>query len=113
MLNFIISLMVNIVCVVAGWYLGRERSQERTLLYFDELKDTQFGFYKEKYTIYKIVNGYAIEMEDAKNAVQAHSRLEELSRGENTNLDFKYNFNTDQYELQKDYSPIDSTDEFY
>jgi len=52
-------------------------------------------------------------MEDAKNAVQAHSRLEELNRGENTNLDFKYNFNTDQYELQKEYSPIDSTNEFY
>lgn len=113
MLNFIILLIVNIACVGAGWYLGRERSQERTLLYFDELKDIQFGFYEEKYTIYKIVNGYAIEMEDAKNAVQAHSRLEELNRGENTNLDFKYNFNTDQYELQKEYSPIDSTNEFY
>lgn len=117
MLEFIKALGVLIVLVAVtytGYTLGLKEKVKETPLYFPELKDTQFGYYEDKYIIYKIVNGYALEMEDVKNAVQSHSRLEELKRGENTKLQFEYDFESGQYVLTKEIGKaIDSTDDFY
>lgn len=107
-------LIVLVAVTYTGYTLGLKEKVKETPLYFPELKDTQFGYYEDKYIIYKIANGYALEMEDAKNAVQSHSRLEELKRGENTKLQFEYDFETGQYVLTKDLGKaIDSTDDFY
>lgn len=107
-------LIVLVVVTYTGYTLGLKEKLKETPLFFPDLKETQFGYYEDKYIIYKIVNGYALEMEDAKNAVQSHSRLEELKRGENTKLQFEYDFETGQYVLTKDLGKaIDSTNDFY
>lgn len=107
-------LIVLVSVGYTGYTLGIKEKVKESPLYFPELKETQFGYYEDKYIIYKIVNGYALEMEDAKNAVQSHSRLEELKRGENTKLQFEYDFESGQYVLSKELGKaIDSTDEFY
>lgn len=110
---------IGVLTALAGvsygaFKLGRTEKLKESPLYFPELKETQFGYFEDKYIIYKIVNGYAVEMEDAKNAVQSHSRLEELKRGENTKLQFEYDFDSGQYVLAKELGKvIDSVDEFY
>lgn len=107
-------VLVLLAVSYASFKLGLNDKAKERPLYFPELKETQFGYYEDKYIIYKIVNGYALEMEDAKNAVQSHSRLEELKRGENTKLQFEYDFETGQYVLTKELGKtIDSTDDFY
>lgn len=107
-------LIVLIAVSYTGYTHGLKEKVKETPLYFPEMKETQYGYYEDKYIIYKIVNGYALEMEDAKNCVQSHSRLEELKRGENTKLQFEYDFETGQYILTKDLGKaIDSTDDFY
>lgn len=110
-----IGVLTALVGVSYGAFkLGLKEKLKESPLYFPELKGTQYGYYEDKYIIYKIVNGYALEMEDSKNAVQAHSRLEELKRGENTKLQFEYDFETGQYVLSKELGKaIDSTDDFY
>lgn len=117
LLEFIKALGVLVVLVAVtytGFKLGLNEKVKETPLYFPELKETQYGYYEDKYIIYKIVNGYAVEMEDVKNAVQSHSRLEELKRGENTKLQFEYDFKTGQYVLSKELGKvIDSVDDFY
>lgn len=107
-------LIVLASVAYSGYKLGIKEKVKEMPLYFPELKDTQYGYYEDKYIIYKIVNGYALEMEDVKNAVQSHSRLEELKRGENTKLQFEYDFESGQYVLSKELGKaIDSTDDFY
>lgn len=107
-------LFVLVAVTYTGYTIGLREKVKETPLFFSELRETQFGYYEDKYIIYKIVNGYALEMEDVKNAVQSHSRLEELKRGENTKLQFEYDFETGQYVLSKELGKaIDSTDEFY
>lgn len=80
---------------------------------FPEHAKNELCFYEENYIIYKLYRGVVVEMEDCKNAVQCHSRMEELSRGENTDLEIRLNFNTGQYEYTKDEKAVDSTDVFY
>lgn len=82
-------------------------------LMFPEHAENEMCFYEEKYIIYKLYRGVVVEMEDCKNAVQCHSRMEELSRGENTDLEIRLNFNTGQYEYVKDEKAVVSTDVFY
>lgn len=107
-------VVVLLVVSYASFKLGLKEKLKESPLFFPELKETQFGYYEDKYIIYKIFNGYALEMEDAKNAVQSHSRLEELKRGENTKLQFEYDFESGQYVLSKELGKvIDSTDDFY
>lgn len=107
-------LIVLVAVTYTGYTIGLKEKVKETPLFFPDLKETQFGYYEDKYIIYKIVNGYAIEIENAKNCIQAHSRLEELQRGENTKLQFEYDFESGQYVLSKDLDKvIDSTDEFY
>ena len=107
-------LIVLVTVTYTGYTIGLEEKVKETPLFFPDLKETQFGYYEDKYIIYKIINGYALEIEDAKNAVQSHSRLEELQRGENTKLQFEYDFESGQYVLTKELEKvIDSTDEFY
>lgn len=118
MLIDVLSALGVVIVLIAVSYtsfkLGLNDKVKETPLYFPELKETQMGFYEDKYIIYKIVNGYALEMENVKNCVQAHSRLEELKRGENTKLQFEYDFETGRYVLTKELGKaIDSTDEFY
>lgn len=110
-----LAVLVVLVSVAYGSFkLGLNEKVKETPLYFPELKDTQYGYYEDNYIIYKIVNGYAVEMENVKNCVQSHSRLEELKRGENTKLQFEYDFESGQYILTKELGKaIDSTDEFY
>lgn len=107
-------LIVLIAVSYTSFKLALKEKVKETPLYFPELKGTEYGYYEDKYIIYKIVNGWALEMEDVKNAVQSHSRLEELKRGENTKLQFEYDFESGQYVLNKEIGKvIDSTDEFY
>lgn len=80
---------------------------------FPEHAKNELCFYEENYIIYKLYRGVVVEMEDCKNAVQCHSRMEELSRGENTDLEIRLNFDTGQYEYTKDEKAVDSTDVFY
>lgn len=82
-------------------------------LTFPEHAENELCFWEEKYIIYKLYRGVVVEMEDCKNAVQCHSRMEELSRGENTDLEIRLNFETGQYEYAKDEKAVDSTDVFY
>ena len=82
-------------------------------LTFPEQAENELCFYEEKYIIYKLYRGVVVEMEDCKNAVQCHTRMEELSRGENTDLEIRLNFNTGEYEYNKDVKAVDSTDIFY
>lgn len=82
-------------------------------LMFPEQAENELCFYEEKYIIYKLYRGVVVEMEDCKNAVQCHSRMEELSRGENTDLEIRLNFDTGRYEYAKDEKAVDSTDVFY
>lgn len=82
-------------------------------LSFPEHAENELCFYEENYIIYKLYRGVVVEMEDCKNAVQCHSRMEELSRGENSDLEIRLNFNTGQYEYAKDKKTVDSTDVFY
>lgn len=84
-----------------------------TPLSFPEHAENELCFYEEKYIIYKLYRGVAVEMEDCKNAVQCHNRMQELSRGENTDLEIRLNFNTGEYEYTKDVKAVDSTDIFY
>lgn len=107
-------LITLVVVTYTGYTIGLKEKVKETPLYFPELREVQCGYYEDKYIIYKIVNGYALEMEDVKNAVQSHSRLEELQRGENTKLQFEYDFESGQYVLSKELGKvIDSTDDFY
>lgn len=110
-----LGVLITLVAVTyTGYTIGLKEKLKETPLYFPEFKETQYGYYEDKYIIYKIVNGYALEMEDAKNCVQAHSRLEELQRGENTKLQFEYDFESGQYVLTRELGKaIDSTDDFY
>lgn len=82
-------------------------------LSFPEQAENELCFYEENYIIYKLYRGVVVEMEDCKNAVQCHSRMAELTRGENTDLEIRLNFNTGQYEYTKDKKAVDSTDNFY
>lgn len=82
-------------------------------LTFPEQAENELCFREENYVIYKLYRGVVVEMEDCKNAVQCHSRMEELSRGENTDLEIRLNFNTGRYEYVKDEKTLDSTDVFY
>lgn len=82
-------------------------------LTFPEEVEHELCFYREKYIIYKLYRGVVVEMEDCKNAAQCHSRMEELNRGENTDLEIRLNFITGQYEYIKDEKTVDSTDIFY
>lgn len=82
-------------------------------LSFPEHAENELCFCEENYIIYKLYRGVVVEMEDCKNAVQCHSRMEELSRGENTDLEIRFNFTTGQYEYVKDEKAVDSTDIFY
>lgn len=82
-------------------------------LSFPEQAENELCFYEEKYIIYKLYRGVVVELEDCKNAVQCHTRMQELSRGENTDLEIRLNFNTGEYEYIKDVKAVDSTDIFY
>lgn len=82
-------------------------------LMFPRQAKNELCFWEEKYIIYKLYRGVVVEMEDCKNAVQCHSRMEELSRGENTDLEIRLNFKTGEYERVKDKKAVDSTDVLY
>lgn len=84
-----------------------------TPMVFPEQAEHEFCIWEDKYVIYKLYRGVVLEMEDCKNVVQCHSRMEELSRGENTDLEIRLNFNTGQYEYVKEEKAVDSTDIFY
>lgn len=110
-----------IVCIVIGIFVGgvgvyqymKPQVGGVNPMMFSEQAENELCFWEEKYIIYKLYRGVVVEMEDCKNAVQCHSRMEELSRGENTDLEIRFNFNTGQYEYTKDEKAVDSTDVFY
>lgn len=80
---------------------------------FPDKSENELCFWEDNYIIYKLYRGVVVEMEDCKNAVQCYARIEELTRGENTDLEIRLNFNTGQYEYAKDEKAVDSTDVFY
>lgn len=116
---------MNILLIVSCWVIGvivgavgvyqylKPELGGVTPLSFPEHAENELCFYEEKYIIYKLYRGVAVEMEDCKNAVQCHTRMQELSRGENTDLEIRLNFNTGEYEYTKDVKAVDSTDIFY
>lgn len=110
-----------IVCILIGIFVGglgvyqylKPQLGGMTPMTFHEQAEHELCFWEEKYVIYKLYHGVVLEMEDCKNAVQCHSRMEELSRGENTDLEIRLNFNTGRYEYVKEEKAVDSTDIFY
>lgn len=115
-MNILLIVSWCVIGVIAGGvgvyqYLKPELGV--TPLSFPEHAENELCFYEEKYIIYKLYRGVVVEMEDCKNAVQCHTRMEELSRGENTDLEIRLNFNTGEYEYNKDVKAVDSTDIFY
>ena len=116
-MNILIILLWCVIGVIAGGvgvyqYLKHDLGGV-TPLSFPEQAENELCFYEEKYIIYKLYRGVVVEIEDCKNAVQCHSRMEELTRGENTDLEIRLNFNTGEYEYIKDVKAVDSTDIFY
>lgn len=116
-MNILIILLWCLIGVIAGGvvvyqYLKADLGGV-TPLSFPEQAENELCFYEEKYIIYKLYRGVVVEMEDCKNAVQCHTRMKELSRGENTDLEIRLNFNTGEYEYIKDVKAVDSTDIFY
>jgi len=115
-MNILLIVSWCVIGVIAGGvgvyqYLKPELGV--TPLSFPEHAENELCFYEEKYIIYKLYRGVVVEMEDCKNAVQCHNRMQELSRGENTDLEIRLNFTTGQYEYTKDVKAVDSTDIFY
>lgn len=113
---FVVTIIISFAIGVAGtYYLMKTQLSKfsNKPLFFPEQTENEMCYFEEKYIIYKLYRGNVLEMEDCKNAVQCHSRLEELSRGENTDLEIRYNFDTGQYEYTKDEKAVDSTDIFY
>ena len=116
-MNILIILLWCLIGVIAGGvvvyqYLKADLGGV-TPLSFPEQAENELCFYEEKYIIYKLYRGVVVEMEDCKNAVQCHTRMKELTRGENTDLEIRLNFNTGEYEYIKDVKAVDSTDIFY
>lgn len=105
--------VIGVIVGAAGVYQYLKPELGVTPLSFPEHAENELCFYEEKYIIYKLYRGVVVEMEDCKNAVQCHTRMEELSRGENTDLEIRLNFTTGQYEYTKDVKAVDSTDIFY
>lgn len=107
-------LVIGVIGGVVGTYQYLKPRLERLKpLMLPEQAENELCFWEEKYVIYKLYRGVVVEMEDCKNAVQCHSRMEELTRGENTDLEIRYNFSTGRYEYVKDEKALDSTDVFY
>lgn len=107
-------LIIGVIAGAVGVYqYFKPRLDGVKPLMFPEHAENELCFWEEKYVIYKLYRGVVVEMEDCKNAVQCHSRMEELSRGENTDLKIRLNFNTGRYEYVKDEKAVDSTDIFY
>lgn len=115
-LTFCIIFVVSFVTGVVGEYFVMKTYNSclsNKPLFFPDQTENEMCYFEEKYIIYKLYRGNVVEMEDCKNAIQCHSRLEELSRGENTDLEIRYNFDSGQYEYVKDEKVVDSTDIFY
>lgn len=113
---FVVTIIISLAIGVAGtYYLTKTQLAKfsNKPLFFPDQTENEMCYFEEKYIIYKLYRGNVVEMEDCKNAIQCHSRLEELSRGENTDLEIRYNFGTGQYEYVKDEKAVDSTDIFY
>lgn len=107
-------LFIGVIAGAVGLYQYiKPRLDGVTPLMIPEQAENELCFWEEKYVIYKLYRGVVVEMEDCKNAVQCHSRMEELSRGENTDLKIRFNFTTGEYENVKDQKAVDSTDIFY
>lgn len=112
----VVGIIISFVIGVSGtYYLMKAQLPKfsNKPLFFPDQTENEMCYFEEKYIIYKLYRGNVLEMEDCKNAIQCHSRLEELSRGENTDLEIRYNFETGQYEYSKDEKAVDSTDIFY
>ena len=107
-------LIIGVIAGAVGVYQYlKPRLDGVKPLMMPEQAENELCFWEEKYVIYKLYRGVVVEMEDCKNAVQCHSRMEELSRGENTDLEIRFNFTKGQYEYVKDEKAVDSTEIFY
>ncbi len=100
MIDLIIAwLFIGVIAGAVGLYQHlKPRLDGVNPMLVPELAESELCYLEEKYVIYKLYRGVVVEMEDCKNAVQCHSRMEELSRGENTDLKIRFNFTTGQYE---------------
>lgn len=103
MIDLIIAwLFIGVIAGAVGLYQHlKPRLDGVNPMMVPELAESELCYLEEKYVIYKLYRGVVVEMEDCKNAVQCHSRMEELSRGENTDLKIRFNFTTGQYEDAK------------
>lgn len=100
-------LAIGVIAGAVGAYqYFAPRVDGVNVLMFPEHAEKEMCFYEKKYIIYKLYRGVVVEMEDCKNAVQCHSRMEELSRGENRDLEIRLNFITGQYEYVRDKKSI-------
>jgi len=116
-MNILLIIAWCLIGVIAGamgvyQYMKPQTGSVMPLM-VPEQAENELCFWEEKYVIYKLYRGVVVEMEDCKNAVQCHSRMEELSRGENTDLEIRFNFTTGQYECVREEKAVDSTNEFY
>lgn len=112
LLQIISILLILAIVSYTSFKLGK-RETRQSPIYLENLKDMEVAFYEEKYIIYKACRGWVLGMEDTKNAIACHSRMEELNRGENLELEFEWDFETQQYILKREEKSIDSTDDFY
>lgn len=77
------------------------------------LEDVAYQIVADGTTLMEVVHGNIITMQDFKNPIALQSEILQIEKGKAVDFEFKFDFTTGEYVLNRKEKKIDSTDDFY
>ena len=111
---FLVITIILLIFTVAWLQICLKEAREpREPAKVDGFEDVAYQVVAEGTTLMEVVHGNIITMQDFKNQVALQSEILQIEKGKPVDFEFKFDFTTGEYVLNRKENKIDSTDDFY
>lgn len=114
-ISWILVGVVVVLIVIISWLqlCLQEARAPREPAKVEGFEDVSYQIVAEGTTLMEVVHGNIITMQDFKNQIALQSEILQIEKGKAVDFEFKFDFTTGEYVLNRKEQKIDSTDDFY
>lgn len=111
---FLFITIILLIITVAWLQISLKEAREpREPAKVEGFEDVAYQVVAEGTTLMEVVHGNIITMQDYKNQIALQSEILQIENGKPVDFEFKFDFTTGEYVLNRKENKIDSTEEFY
>ena len=111
---FLVVAIILLIFVVVWLQISLKEAREpREPAKVEGFEDVSYQVVADGTTLMEVVHGNIITMQDFKNQIAVQSEILQIEKGKPVDFEFKFDFTTGKYVLNRKENMVDSTEDFY